>query len=310
VEGARGPSERSDWLRHRCQRSAEADLEWAVTHKKSASVALVLPARNEAATVGPLVAALRRELVEATGLVDELVVVDDGSVDATAELAGASGARVVSAEAPGRWGKGGAMRTGLAVTSSELVVFLDADVRDLPTHWVASLLRPLLADPAVSLVKAAYDRPLVQGGVAHPASGGRVTRLVARPVLGMIAPDLTLLVQPLAGETAARRALLERLPFAIGYGVELGLLLDAYAQVGLDGIAQVDLGVRVDRHHSDQALESMAAAVLAAAARRAGWPLPEAHAHARLVRIPEGYREERTPLMLEDLPPLVAMGHA
>lgn len=302
--------QRSAWLRDRSQCGSPADLGWAVAHKGARSVAVILPARDEAATVGPLVDALRRELVDATGLVDELVVVDDGSRDATAALAASAGARVVPADQPGRGGKGGAMRTGLAATRSELVVFLDADLPELPAHWVASLLRPLLADPAVALVKAAYDRPLVEGGVVHPASGGRVTRLVARPILGLVAPDLTLLAQPLAGETAARRTLLEKLPFAAGYGVELGLLLDAYARVGLFGIAQVDLGVRAHRHHSDEALESMAAAVLAVAARRAGWRLPDTHGHTRLVRMAGGYREEHAAVLSDDLPPVAASGAA
>lgn len=202
----------SAWLHERSYRGELADLDRAVQEKGTTSVALVLPARDEAATVAPVVAALRRELVDTTGLVDELVVVDDGSRDATAALAAAAGARVVAADRPGRGGEGGAMRTGLAATRSDVVVFLDADVPDLPVFWVASLLRPILADPKVEFVKAAYERPLVVGGVAHPAAGGRVTRLVARPVLALVAPELTVLAQPLAGETAARRSLWRR-PF-------------------------------------------------------------------------------------------------
>jgi glucosyl-3-phosphoglycerate synthase len=290
----------SAWLREHSHRADETDLVVALRNKGATSVALVLPARDEAATEGPVDAALRRELVDATGLADELVVVDDGSRDATASLAAAAGARVVTADRPGQGGKGGAMRTGLAATRSDVVVFLDADVPDLPVSWVASLLRPLFTDPEVALVKAAYERPLVVGGVVHPSAGGRVTRLVARPVLGLVAPELTLLAQPLAGETAARRSLLERLPFATGYGVELGLLLDSYAEVGLRGIAQVDLGVRAHRHHPDAELEAMAAAVLTVAARRAGWRLPDRAEHG-LVLGTSGFS---LPLPLEDLPPL------
>lgn len=296
----------SAWLLERSYRGELADLDRAVQEKGTTSVALVLPARDEAATVAPVVAALRRELVDTTGLVDELVVVNDGSRDATAALAAVAGARVVAADRPGRGGKGGAMRTGLAATRSDVVVFLDADVPDLPVFWVASLLRPILADPEVEFVKAAYERPLVVGGVAHPAAGGRVTRLVARPVLALVAPELTVLAQPLAGETAARRSLLERLPFATGYGVDLGLLLDAYAQVGLYGLAQVDLGVRAHRHHPDAALEAMAAAVLGVAARRAGWRLPD-HTEPGRLRRASG---DHLPQLLEDLPPLIASGAA
>lgn len=300
---------RADWVARRTTRSTSADLAEAVALLAGRTVSLVLPARDEADTVGPLVAALRAGLCDRTGLVSELVVVDDGSTDATAERAAAAGARVVS---PGTVrpdvppaGKGGALWRGLAATTGELVVFLDADVPEFPVHWVAGLLLPLLRDERVALVKATYDRPLEVDGVSHPASGGRVTRLVATPVLNVVAPDLTVFGQPLAGETAARRGLLERLAFRAGYGVELQLLLDAYALVGLDGLAQVDLGVRTHRHQSDQALGAMATALLHVAARWTGTAVEGPTAYARLVRNSDGApRFAVDPLGLGLLPPL------
>lgn len=297
------------WLAQRTTRSSPEDLERALSLKSGTTVSLVLPARDEAATVGPLVAGLHRALRDEVALVDELVVVDDGSSDATADRAAQAGARVVSHAdvrpdvAPA--GKGCAMWRGLAATSGDLVLFLDADVPTFPAHWVASMLLPLLRHEGVSLVKAVYDRPLEVDGVSHPRSGGRVTRLVATPLLNVIAPELVVVGQPLAGETAARRSLLERLPFMTGYGVELQLLLDAHAAVGLAGIAQVDLGVRAHRHHSDEALGAMAAALVHVAARWAGDHRVDA-AYRHLVRADDDGRLvlRTTALGLELLPPL------
>jgi glucosyl-3-phosphoglycerate synthase len=265
---------RCRWLRDRTTRACPEAVAQAFAMKRGRSVSLVLPARNEAASVGPLVRSLLLGLREQVPLVDELVVFDDASVDETAATAAAAGARVVShadvrPEVP-RSGKGCAMWKGLAATSGELVVFLDADVVHFPPYWVAALLLPLLQDEGVSLVKATYDRPLEVDGVAHPASGGRVTRLVATPVLNIVEPDLVVFGQPLSGETAGRRALLERLAFRSGYGVELQLLLDAHAMLGLEGLAQVDLGTRGHRHQSDAALGAMATALLHVAASRSG----------------------------------------
>lgn len=302
-----GPRER--WLAERTVTSAPADLAEALALKGTTTVSVVLPARDEAATVGPLVAALHGGLCVRDRLVDELVVVDDGSRDGTAALAAAAGARVVTQadvrpDVPSS-GKGGALWRGLAATSGDLVLFLDADVADVPLHWVAGLLLPLLREEHVSLVKATYDRPLEVDGVCHPGSGGRVTRLVATPMLNVLAPDLTVFGQPLAGETAARRTLLERLPFMSGYGVELQLLLDAYAAVGLDGLAQVDLGVRTHRHQSDAALGAMAAGLLHLSARRFPWPAAAAPTYSRVVRDPSGrLRLQVDPVPLDLLPPL------
>jgi glucosyl-3-phosphoglycerate synthase len=264
----------------------------------------VLPARNEAGTVGGLVRSLRAGLVE---LVDELVVVDDGSTDATAALARTAGARVVTAhdvrsDVPPA-GKGGALWRGLAATSGELVVFLDADVPEFPPLWVASLLLPLLRDSDVALVKAAYDRPLTVDGVVHPGSGGRVTRLVATPLLSLVAPDLTVFAQPLAGETAARRDLLEGLALVGGYGVELALLLDAHAAVGLDGLAQVDLGERRHRHQSDEALARMSAALLDVVAERQGWAVA-GREYARVRRGAHDFEHVSSPLDTVRMPTL------
>lgn len=300
-------------MAERTTRSAPQDLAEALARKGSTTVSLVLPARDEAATVGPLVAALRDGLVR-TGLVDELVVVDDGSRDDTARLAAAAGARVVTQadvhpEVPSA-GKGCAMWRGLAATTGDLVLFLDADVPDFPVHWAAGLLLPLLRDEDVSLVKATYDRPLEVDGVSHPGSGGRVTRLVATPLLNVVAPELTVFGQPLAGETAARRRLLERLPFMGGYGVELQLLLDTYRLLGLDGLAQVDLGVRTHRHQSDAALGSMAAALLHLAARQCDPSPTAAPSYARLVRAADGRLELLVdPVPLALLTPLVEAEH-
>ena len=294
-----------DWLDRRCFRSLPEDLEQARGLLRGTTVSVVLSARDEEATVGSLVRGLREGL---GGLLHELVVVDDGSTDATASRARQAGARVVTADgvrpdvAPA--GKGGAMWRGLAATSGELVLFLDADVAQFPAYWAASLLLPLLRDPGVALVKAAYDRPLEVDGVLHPGSGGRVTRLVALPVLDVVAPELTLFAQPLAGETAARRSLLERLSFMGGYGVEMGLLLDAYELVKLDGLAQVDLGERAHRHQSDRALELMATTVLRVALDRAGWP-PRGLGHGRVHRRQDGRLEHSVvPVELVRLPRL------
>lgn len=297
------------WVRERTTRSIVADLAEALALKADTTVSLVLPARNEAATVGALVAGLHRALREDVHLVDELVVVDDDSADETADCAARAGARVVSHldvrsdVLPA--GKGCAMWRGLAATSGDLVVFLDADVAAFPAHWVASLLLPMLRDPQVALVKATYDRPLEVDGVSHPRSGGRVTRLVATPLLNALAPELVVLGQPLAGETAGRRDLLERLPFMTGYGVELQLLLDAYSAVGLGGLAQVDLGVRTHRHQSDEALGAMATALVHVVARRTRGDAGPA-SYRRLVRQPDdALLLETTDLGLELLPPLV-----
>jgi len=223
----------------------------------AARISVCLPARDEAATVGDVVAAIPDELV------DEIVVIDDGSTDKTASVATAAGARVISTKPAG---KGDAMRRGLEETTGDIVVYLDADVRNFERHFVTGLVGPLLADDAIQFVKGWYARPTADG----PEGGGRVTELVAKPLLRMLFPAIPPIRQPLSGEVAARRPLLEKLTFAGGYAVDLALLLDAFAAVGSPAIAEVDLGVRVHRNRPLDQLAPQAEAILTAALERAG----------------------------------------
>jgi len=241
--------------------AAVADLLGRLAGRR---VTVCLPARDEAATVGAIVAAVRRHLVERVPLVAEVLVVDDGSQDATAAVAAAAGARVVSTSTAG--GKGRAMRTGLAESTGDLVVYCDADVVGFGPHFVTGLLGPLLADDAVAFVKGVFDRPLH----GRPGEGGRVTELLAKPLLRTLHPALAGIAQPLAGECAGRREVLASLPFVAGYGVDIGLLLDVAERFGPGAIAQVDLGHRVHRNRSLADLGLQAEVVLRTVLARSG----------------------------------------
>jgi glucosyl-3-phosphoglycerate synthase len=240
-----------------------ADL---VARKGDTTVSVVLPALDEERTVGPIVRTVRTALIEQVPLVDELVVIDPGSTDHTAELAREAGAVVVpeSDILPelGRVpGKGEALWKSLYATTGDIVCWVDADIEDFHPSFVYGLLGPLLTDPAVHYVKAFYERPLAERGRLHATGGGRVTELVARPLINLHWPALAGMIQPLSGEYAGRRAILEQMPFVSGYGVELGLLVDLLELVGLDGLAQVDMERRIHRHQDDHALARMAFAL-------------------------------------------------
>ncbi|SFL88969.1 glucosyl-3-phosphoglycerate synthase [Geodermatophilus ruber] len=272
-----------DWLH---QRTFSADSWYAsellaAKAERNATVSVVLPALDEERTVGTIVSTIRERLVERCPLVDELVVIDSGSVDRTAEVATAAGARVVHVDTvlPGhgcRPGKGEALWKSLHVTTGELVVFLDSDLIRFDHRFVIGLLGPLLTDSTIGYVKALYDRPLSTTEGIVPSGGGRVTELVARPLLNAFWPQLAGFVQPLSGEYAGRRTLLEEVPFVSGYGVEFGLLVDLLRRAGLNALAQVDLGVRRHSHQNDAALGRMAGQILQTAlARRPGAGRPE-----------------------------------
>ncbi|MEW1828923.1 MULTISPECIES: glucosyl-3-phosphoglycerate synthase [unclassified Streptomyces] len=277
----------------------------AAKHRTGQSVSVVLPALNEEATVGEIVAIIRHDLMQQVPLVDEIVVVDSGSTDRTSEVAAAAGARVVHRDdilprIPAVPGKGEVLWRSLLVTSGDIVAFVDADLKEFSSDFVTGIVGPLLTDPGVDLVKAMYDRPL--GGAA--GQGGRVTELMARPLLNMHWPQLAGFVQPLGGEYAARRSLLEQLPFPVGYGVELGMLVDALHLVGLDALAQVDVGVRKHRHQDGQALGRMAAQIYRTAQLR----LARGHlirpSLTQFERGPDGFEPRTYSVDTEERPPM------
>lgn len=266
------------------------------------TVAVILPARNEAKTVGEIVRAVLA--AHGGGLVDEVLVVDSASTDDTASMAARAGARVVTAEAPG---KGEAMWQGVAATSADLIVFLDADLERFDPRFVPALLGPLLADSDVAFVKGAYDR---RTEADRTVGGGRVTELTARPLLAAFWPELGRIVQPLGGEYAARRDLLEQLPFRCGYGVDIGLLLDTDELLGAAAIAQVDLHERFHSHSGLSALGRMAAEVLHTVIDRLisqGRLAADAAASTSLLqpmRLDEGFGHLRHDVDVRERPPL------
>jgi glucosyl-3-phosphoglycerate synthase len=287
------PANLSDWFARRTTDIEAWPIARVTAAKAATRTAVVLPARNEEATVGEIVASIRAELAGTTSLVDEVIVVDSGSEDSTAAVAAESGARVVALDDvmrkfEPRPGKGEAMWRGVAATSADVVVFVDADLVSFDPRFVVGLLGPLLADPDIQFVKAAYDRPPIDPSVPSNG-GGRVTELMARPWLSAFWPALAGVLQPLAGEYAARTSLLRRLPFRCGYGVDLGLLLDTYRVAGLDAIAQVDLRRRWHRHSDLPSLGRMASEVMHTALDRlvAEGRLPEGVAAATTLLQPE-----------------------
>jgi glucosyl-3-phosphoglycerate synthase len=264
-----------------------------IARERRESVSVCLPARECAGTVGEIVKALAG--LREAGAIDEVVVVDAGSRDGTATVAERAGATVhQEAELLPRFGpvlgKGDAMWRALSVVSGELVCFLDADGADFSPHFATGLLGPLVCEPEVSFVKAFYRRPFEHEGISLPEGGGRVNHLLARPALELFYPELALVRQPLAGEVAARRELLQSLPFTTGYGVEMAMLLDAWRVLGGEGVAQVDLEVHRNNHQPLSSLAPMARTVLATIAARA-----QREGRLRGVELPEAI-VERPPL--------------
>jgi glucosyl-3-phosphoglycerate synthase len=260
------------WFEHRTSSATsldQIDVDALLLAKRRGGhrISVVLPARNEEATVGVLVRDLVHRWVETVPLVDEVVVIDSNSSDRTAEAARAAGAYAVAAadvlpSHGDRPGKGEALWKSLAATTGDLLVFMDADLLGEVGHYVPGLLGPLLTDGRIDYVKGCYTRPLDIDGEHRPVGGGRVTELTARPLLNALWPELAGFVQPLGGEYAGRRAALEQVPFVSSYGVEVGLLIDLLQSCGLQGLAQVDLGIRTHSHQSDEALGRMAGQIV------------------------------------------------
>jgi glucosyl-3-phosphoglycerate synthase len=258
------------WTTYRTSEAGQWPARKLVRAKKGTTVSVVIPARDEEATVGAIVATIRRHLMERVRLVDEILVVDSRSTDATVTVAEAAGARVVSQDdvtrgLPRMEGKGDALWAGLAASTGDVVAFVDGDLREFSPHFVTGLIGPLLTDASVEFVKGFYHRPLVGAAGVETDGGGRVTEIGARPLLNLFWPELSGVVQPLAGEYAGRRTTLERIPFVSGYGVEIAMLIDLLDTVGLDAIAQVDLGERLHRHQGTEALGRMSAQIMVTA---------------------------------------------
>ncbi|MDX2933017.1 glucosyl-3-phosphoglycerate synthase [Streptomyces ipomoeae] len=305
------------WLNTRSWSVTDRPLHRIMAAKRATgrTVSVVLPALNEEETVGEIVAIIRDDLMRQVPLVDEIVVVDSGSTDRTSEVAAAAGATVVHRDAilpriPAVPGKGEVLWRSLLVTTGDIVCFIDADLKEFSSDFVSGIVGPLLTDPDVDLVKAMYDRPLTvsdgrASGTTTAGQGGRVTELMARPLLNMHWPQLAGFVQPLGGEYAARRSLLEQLPFPVGYGVELGMLVDALHLVGLDALAQVDVGVRKHRHQDGQALGRMSAAIYRTAQLR----LARGHlirpVLTQFERGEEGFEPRTYSVDMEERPPMV-----
>ena len=257
------------------------DERVAVKQRSGTTVSVVIPARNEAATVGTVVERINQALVK-PGLVDELVVIDSDSTDGTGAIAAAAGATVHAAAAiqtglKSLPGKGEALWRSLFVTSGDIVAFIDADLTEWGAHFVSGLLGPMLQNDRILLVKGFYDRLFNSGdGSVTAPQGGRVTELVARPLINLHWPALVGVVQPLAGEWAMRRSLAETLPFPVGYGVEFATLTDTVWRHGLSAVAQVDLGRRGHSHQNVHDLGVMATEILSTATRRLNRERPPA----------------------------------
>ncbi|MFN2588293.1 MAG: glucosyl-3-phosphoglycerate synthase [Actinomycetota bacterium] len=269
MPGSSLPPQLADWFARRTFLGSPAPSAVAAAKRaRGATISVCLPALDEQDTIGSICSTISSELVERVGLVDELVVVDSGSSDATVAEAEAGGARVVAAgevleravgppEVPG---KGEVLWKSLAVARGDVVVWLDSDTRNFGSHFVTNLVAPLLADESILLCKGFYRRPL-RAAAGEAGGGGRVTELAARPLLNLLFPELAAVVQPLSGEYAGRREALARLPMFTGYAVEAGILIDLAAAEGIDALAQADLGARVHRNRDVAALGRMSAEI-------------------------------------------------
>jgi len=300
------------WLRTHTLGADAIDVEAVPARLRAGGhrVSVVIPAREVAHTIGPICHAIRAAWIDGVELVHELVVIDADSADGTATVARAAGARVVREadvrpDVPGT-GKGAAMWRSLAVTTGDIVMWLDGDVSDFDPAVVARLLAPLV-DRRIAYVKGFSDRPVNGSNIG----GGRVSEICARPLINRYRPELAGFVHPLAGEAAGRRAVLERVPFATGYAVEIALLWDIHELVGLPGLAQVDLGRRRHRNQATADLGPMAAAITEAVLRRAApgyrTSAPGVLGYQRPVIDGPGARLERMEIDVGELPPMVSI---
>lgn len=260
----------NDWVKLRTFSHQQfQDLQILLNKKreKQQTISLCLPALNEALTIGKIIKILKKALQDHVALIDEIIVIDSGSTDGTQEIARKAGASVYQAseilpETGNFRGKGENLWKSLYVSQGDIIVWLDTDIRNMSPHFVTGLLGPLLYHEEISFVKGFYRRPLQVGKKIAPTGGGRVTEILVKPLFNLLFPQLAVFQQPLSGEYAGRRELLERIPFFTGYGVETGMLIDLESRFGISCMAQVDLDVRIHRNQDLQALRRMAFGIL------------------------------------------------
>jgi len=236
--------------------------------KKNLKISLCLPTLNEEKTIAKEIIIMKSELMTRYPLVDELIVIDSGSTDNTVDIAGSFGADVhianeILPDLDQFKGKGENLWKALYITQGDIIIYIDADIKNIHHRFAYGLIGPLLLDDRIKYTKAFYDRPISIGkNRIRPTGGGRVTELVIRPLFSLFFPELTQIIQPLSGEYAGYREIFEKIPFPIGYGVETSMILDIYDKWGLDVIAQVDLDRRIHRNQDTKALGRMAFAIL------------------------------------------------
>ena len=254
--------ERCDWYgANTFHHEQFADMEHLLELKRQSgrTISVCLPSMNEASTIGEILRVIREELMERFPLVDQLCVIDGGSQDGTREIAADEGAEVFGQEEilPGSYepmGKGDALWRSLLCTRGDVIIWADSDIRNFHPRFIYGIIGPILSRPDIGFVKGFYQRPIKAESRLLPSGGGRVTELVARPLLSLFYPELSALIQPLSGEYGGERKLLERIPFFSGYGVEIGMIIDIYSRFGMEVIGQVDL---VERQHRNQSIPAL-----------------------------------------------------
>ena len=266
----------NNWLdQNTFHHSSFWDLKALVREKEKQGlrISLCIPTLNEEKTIGKEVVIFRSELMHRYPLIDEIAVIDSGSTDRTLEVAATFGADVYKAseilpELGEKRGKGENLWKAIYQLSGDIIVYIDADIKNIRSYFASGLLAPLVYRPEVKYVKAFYDRPLTVSQGMRPSGGGRVTEILVRPLFSLFFPELTALIQPLSGEYAVRREVLEQIPFPVGYGVETSHLIDVYRKWGLEAFAQTDLDQRVHRNQETRALGKMAFGILQTFLRR------------------------------------------
>jgi len=310
------------WLkRNTFHHSQFWDLQAMVTEKQrqGLTLSLCIPTLNEEKTIGKEIVIFKSELVDRYPLLDEIAVIDSGSEDRTCEVAASFGADVyysgnILPEAGFKRGKGENLWKAIYQLTGDVIIYVDADIKNIHPRFVYGLVAPLIYNPTIKYVKAFYERPLaVSADAVRPSGGGRVTEILTRPLFSLFFPELTAVIQPLSGEYAVRREVLESIPFPIGYGVETAHLIDVYVKHGLDAFGQTDLDQRVHRNQPTRDLGKMAFGIMQTFLNRAEalgiiTGLPDIHTTFRQFQVRENLHEQvAREITEEERPPMITL---